>query len=171
MSTCCRDVTSELLKCPVISSVKHENACSLHGTNKCTKHTFRTHTHTQSIYEGGNFIFQAQEAHICHQVSHQLLSRRVQAYTVIYAPLLSSKQLQIPHNLHFNSSTKRKNNSGSLHQIFVGARCLLVSALSRIRNHFSDKTSGVLKCAVCTHVCGSGIQRSPHCGKRSLHFH
>lgn len=51
----------------------------------------------------------------------------------------AQKLQQSGHNLQIHSSSVSKNNSACLRQIFVGAGYLLVSALSRIRKHFTDK--------------------------------
>lgn len=92
LSMHCRDVTSAPLKChwvnvlkdSVIWSVKHENTCTQSQKAHTHTHTLgladsKTHTTTSrtdalSILKGGNFIFQAQSAHICHRVSHHFLT-------------------------------------------------------------------------------------------------
>lgn len=127
------------------------------------RHSF---SQTCKQQRGGNLIFQAQEAHLCHQGSHQVLS---QAYTVIYVyctpcgVLLHAKQLQIPHNLHFHSSYMRKTTLAACTKYLW----VLCATLSRIRNHFPDKTSS------CMCACFNEFQRNKHSerGKRSIYFH
>lgn len=136
LSIGCRDVTSAPLKCQsanvptdsVIWSVKHENTCvqqrrARTHTPTDTVCTHNTHTVWDTCTEhlkGGNFIFQAQEAHICHRVSHHVFplvkdkgtgSNSPRDYSIMcsYSPQslfssLPAKQPEIPHNLHFHSS-------------------------------------------------------------------
>lgn len=107
----------------------------------------RKYTHVHPCWGGGSTL-QALEAHLCPQPSHHLLyvwrgGGDTRIYCSLCAPVTPSRL----HNLHLNSPSMRNNNTGSLHQIFVGARCGFVNALRRIRNHFP--LIRLPACAVC----------------------
>lgn len=162
-------ISSIKMPCPILLfdlwNMRVHAAC-LHGNRKytlpysltCTEHTCRTHTHILSIYKGAT-LSSRHSKHIYVIKYHIMFS----SLSLIYGTGIYSEHVYTPQSLsplcllnnlksHIISSfilpIWEKQLWQLANQIFQGARCLLVSALSRIRAIFLIKPPAHSVCCV-----------------------